>query len=126
VVAGIRTPSPLKDLEKAMPGVFKQLLAVVKKLEKHYGDVQDFEFTIQEGKLYMLQTRNAKRTGMAAVKIAVDLVEERLTSVEEALLKVEPEALNQLLHPIFDQEEKKSILFWPEGWLLHPERLPVR
>jgi len=69
VVAGIRTPSPLKDLEKAMPGVFKQLLAVVKKLEKHYGDVQDFEFTIQEGKLYMLQTRNAKRTGMAAVKL---------------------------------------------------------
>lgn len=108
VVAGIRTPSPLKDLEKAMPGVFKQLLAVVKKLEKHYGDVQDFEFTIQEGKLYMLQTRNAKRTGMAAVKIAVDLVEERLTSVEEALLKVEPEALNQLLHPIFDLEEKKK------------------
>jgi len=108
VVAGIRTPSPLKDLEKAMPGVFKQLLAVVKKLEKHYGDVQDFEFTIQEGKLYMLQTRNAKRTGMAAVKIAVDLVEERLASVEEALLKVEPEALNQLLHPIFDLEEKKK------------------
>lgn len=108
VVAGIRTPSPLKDLEKAMPGVFKQLLAVVKKLEKHYGDVQDFEFTIQEGKLYMLQTRNAKRTGMAAVKIAVDLVEERLTSVEEALLKVEPEALNQLLHPVFDLEEKKK------------------
>jgi pyruvate,orthophosphate dikinase len=108
VVAGIRTPSPLKDLEKAMPGVYKQLLAVVKKLEKHYGDVQDFEFTIQEGKLYMLQTRNAKRTGMAAVKIAVDLVEERLTTIEEALLKVEPEALNQLLHPVFDQEEKKK------------------
>jgi len=108
VVAGIRTPSPLKNLEKEMPQVFKQLVSVVKKLEKHYGDVQDFEFTIQEGKLYMLQTRNGKRTGMAAVKIAVDLVEEGLVSKEQALLKVEPEALNQLLHPIFDVEEKKK------------------
>jgi len=108
VVAGLRTPAPLKKLEKEMPPVFKQLVSVVKKLEKHYGDVQDFEFTIQEGKLYMLQTRNGKRTGMAAVKIAVDLVEERLISKEQALLKVEPEALNQLLHPIFDVEEKKK------------------
>ncbi len=106
VVAGIRTPSPLKNLEKEMPAVFKQLMAVVKKLEKHYRDVQDFEFTIQEGKLYMLQTRNGKRTGMAAVKIAVDLVEEGLITKEEAVLKVEPDALNQLLHPVFDLEEK--------------------
>jgi len=106
VVAGIRTPAPLRNLEKEMPQVFKQLVTVVKKLEKHYGDVQDFEFTIQEGKLYMLQTRNGKRTGMAAVKIAVDLVEEGLISREQALLKVEPEALNQLLHPIFDLQEK--------------------
>lgn len=106
VVAGIRTPAPLKNLEKEMPEVFKQLVTVVKRLEKHYGDVQDFEFTIQEGKLYMLQTRNGKRTGMAAVKIAVDLVEEGLITREQALLKVEPEALNQLLHPIFDLQEK--------------------
>ena len=106
VVAGIRTPSPLKNLEKEMPEVFKQLVSVVKKLEKHYGDVQDFEFTIQERKLFMLQTRNGKRTGMAAVKIAVDLVDEGLISKEQALLKVEPEALNQLLHPIFDVQEK--------------------
>ncbi len=106
VVAGIRTPAPLKNLEKEMPAVFKQLVTVVKRLEKHYGDVQDFEFTIQEGKLYMLQTRNGKRTGMAAVKIAVDLVEEGLINREQALLKVEPEALNQLLHPIFDLQEK--------------------
>ncbi|HRD01876.1 MAG TPA: pyruvate, phosphate dikinase [Candidatus Saccharicenans sp.] len=120
VVAGIRTPSPLKDLEKTMPGVFKQLLSVVKKLEKHYGDVQDFEFTIQEGKLYMLQTRNAKRTGMAAVKIAVDLVEEKLTTIEDALLKVEPEALNQLLHPVFDQEEKKKHTVLARGLAASP------
>ena len=108
VVAGIRTPSPLRHLEKDMPRVFKQLISLTKRLEKHYGDVQDFEFTIQEHKLYMLQTRNGKRTGMAAVKIAVDLVEEKLVTKEEALLKVEPEALNQLLHPIFDAEEKKK------------------
>jgi len=106
VVAGVRTPSPLRRLETDMPGVFKELIDTTSRLERHYGDVQDFEFTIQEGKLYMLQTRNGKRTGMAAVKIAVDLVEEGICSKEEALLKVEPEALNQLLHPIFDTEEK--------------------
>jgi len=106
VVAGIRTPSPLRELEREMPAVFKQLIGITSKLEKHYRDVQDFEFTIQEGKLYMLQTRNGKRTGLAAVKIAVDLVEEGLLKKEEALLKVEPDALNQLLHPVFDLEEK--------------------
>jgi pyruvate,orthophosphate dikinase len=108
VVAGIRTPSPLRNLEKEMPDVFRQLKKTTTLLEKHYRDVQDFEFTIQEGKLYMLQTRNGKRTGPAAIKIAVDLVKEKLISREEALLKVEPEALDQLLHPIFDQEEKKK------------------
>ena len=106
VVAGIRTPSPLRELEREMPAVFKQLISITGKLEKHYRDVQDFEFTIQEGKLYMLQTRNGKRTGLAAVKIAVDLVEEGLVRKEEALLKVEPDALNQLLHPVFDLKEK--------------------
>lgn len=120
VVAGIRTPSPLKNLEKEMPQVFKQLVTVVKRLEKHYGDVQDFEFTIQEGKLYMLQTRNGKRTGMAAVKIAVDLVEEGLTTKEQALLKVEPEALNQLLHPIFDADEKKKHTVLAKGLAASP------
>ncbi len=120
VVAGIRTPSPLKNLEKEMPQVFRQLVTVVKKLEKHYGDVQDFEFTIQEGKLFMLQTRNGKRTGMAAVKIAVDLVEEGLTTKEQALLKVEPEALNQLLHPIFDVEEKKKHTVLAKGLAASP------
>ena len=107
VVAGVRTPAPLVQMGKDLPEAFKQLKRTTTRLEKHYGDVQDFEFTIQEGKLYMLQTRNGKRTGMAAVKIAVDLVEEKLCSKEEALLKVEPESLNQLLHPVFDAAEKK-------------------
>jgi pyruvate,orthophosphate dikinase len=106
VVAGVRTPSPIKKLGSELPEVFRQLQDITSTLEKHYGDVQDFEFTIQDGKLYMLQTRNGKRTGMAAVRIAVDLVEQGLTSKEAALLQVEPEALNQLLHPIFDLEEK--------------------
>jgi pyruvate,orthophosphate dikinase len=108
VVAGVRTPSPIKKLDSEMPAVYKELKDITTNLEKHYGDVQDFEFTIQDSKLYMLQTRNGKRTGQAAVKIAVDLVEEGLTSKEKALLQVEPEALNQLLHPVFDAEEKKK------------------
>jgi len=108
VVAGVRTPSPLKKLEAEMPEVFRELWETTDRLEKHYGDIQDFEFTIQEGKLYMLQTRNGKRTGHAAVKIAVDLVTEGLISKEEALLKVEPQALNQLLHPVFSKEEKEK------------------
>jgi pyruvate,orthophosphate dikinase len=108
VVAGIRTPSPLRNLERELPAVFKTLKHITTRLERHYGDVQDFEFTIQEGVLYMLQTRNGKRTGQAAVKIAVDLVEEKLCDKEDALLKVEPEALNQMLHPVFDLTEKKK------------------
>jgi pyruvate,orthophosphate dikinase len=108
VVAGVRTPSPIKKLESEMPEVYRELKDFTTNLEKHYGDVQDFEFTIQDAKLYMLQTRNGKRTGQAAVKIAVDLVEEGLTSKEKALLQVEPEALNQLLHPVFDSEEKQK------------------
>jgi pyruvate,orthophosphate dikinase len=108
VVAGVRTPSPIKKLDSEMPAVYRELKDITTNLEKHYGDVQDFEFTIQDAKLYMLQTRNGKRTGQAAVKIAVDLVEEGLTSKEKALLQVEPEALNQLLHPVFDTEEKQK------------------
>ena len=108
VVAGVRTPSPIKKLESEMPVVYRELVDITTNLEKHYGDVQDFEFTIQDAKLYMLQTRNGKRTGQAAVRIAVDLVEEGLTTKEKALLQVEPEALNQLLHPVFDAEEKQK------------------
>jgi len=110
VVAGIRTPKPISELEKDMPQVYQQLKEITSRLEKHYRDVQDFEFTIERGKLYMLQTRTGKRTAFAAVKIAVDMVKEGLISKEEALLRVEPEALNQLLHPIFDPKAKYEVL----------------
>ena len=103
VVAGIRTPIPIVELGKIMPAVYKQLREITTQLERHYKDVQDFEFTIQEGKLYMLQTRNGKRTGPAAVKIAVDLAQEGIISKEEAVSRVDPEQLNQLLHPVLDE-----------------------
>jgi pyruvate,orthophosphate dikinase len=106
VVAGIRTPHPIADLEKVMPQAYRQLREITTRLERHYKDVQDFEFTIQENKLYMLQTRNGKRTGVAAVHIAVDLVEEGIITKKEAVQKVEPQALDQLLHPIFDPKER--------------------
>jgi len=108
VVAGVRTPSPLKSLAVQMPENYKELKDFTDKLEKHYSDMQDFEFTIQENTLYMLQTRSGKRTGFAAVKIAVDMVEEGLVDREKALMMVEPEALNQLLHPVFDAKEKEN------------------
>jgi pyruvate,orthophosphate dikinase len=108
VVAGVRTPSPLKSLEMQMPESYKELKNFTDKLEKHYSDMQDFEFTIQDDSLYMLQTRSGKRTGFAAVKIAVDMVEEGLIDQEKALMMVEPEALNQLLHPVFDAKEKEN------------------
>ncbi len=120
VVAGIRTPSPLKKLEQEMPEVYRELERYTDKLEKHYKDVQDYEFTIQEGKLYMLQTRNGKRTGLAAVKVAVDMVKEGLVSPEEALLMVEPEALNQLLHPVFDVIEKDKHTLLATGLAASP------
>ncbi len=126
VVAGVRTPSPIKKLHEEMPEVYDQLNTITTNLERHYGDVQDFEFTIQDARLYMLQTRNGKRTGQAAVRIAVDLVEEGLTTKEKALLQVEPEALNQLLHPVFDPEEKRSTRFSPRGWRPHLARRPAR
>ena len=110
VVAGIRTPKEIKELEKEMPAVYKQLKEITTRLETHYKDVQDFEFTIEKGKLYMLQTRNGKRTAHAAVKIAVDMVKEKLITKEEALMRVDPEALNQLLHPIFDPKVKYEVL----------------
>ncbi len=113
VVAGIRTPVPITELDKIMPDVFKQLREITSRLEHHYKDVQDFEFTIQEGKLYMLQTRTGKRTGKAAVTIAVDLVGEGIITREEALMRVEPEQLNQLLHPILD--ESKPLKFIAKG-----------
>ncbi len=102
VVAGIRTPLPISTLDEQNPEIYKEIVDIKNKLEQHYKDMQDMEFTIQEGKLYFLQTRNGKRTAQAAVQIAVDLVEEKLLTKEEALMKIEPDALNQLLHKGFD------------------------
>jgi pyruvate,orthophosphate dikinase len=108
VVAGIRTPKPIAELEKVMPQCYKEFIKIVGILEGNYKDMQDMEFTIQEGKLYFLQTRNGKRTGPAAVKIAVDLVKEKVLSQEEALMKVEPSQLDQLLHKRLDPVAKKK------------------
>ncbi len=109
VVAGIRTPQPIRELEQVMPKAYKQLRDITTRLEKHYRDVQDFEFTIQDERLFMLQTRNGKRTGYAAVVIATDFVREKLISPKEAILLVEPESLSQLLAPGFDSKEWKQI-----------------
>jgi pyruvate, orthophosphate dikinase len=109
VVAGIRTPQPIGDLEQVMPKAYKQLREITTRLEKHYKDVQDFEFTIQDERLFMLQTRSGKRTGFAAVVIATDLVDEKLVTPKEAILLVDPEALTQLLAPGFDPDEWKKI-----------------
>ena len=106
VVAGIRTPMPIKQLQSLLPEVYNQLRETTLRLERHYKDMQDFEFTIQEGKLYMLQTRNGKRTGRAAVKIALDMVGEGLITKKEALLRVEPSQLDQLLHPVLEEDSK--------------------
>ena len=104
VVAGVRTPKPISELEKDNPEVYKQFRAISDKLEKHYKDMQDMEFTIERGELFILQTRNGKRTAQAALKIAIDMVEEGLLTEQEALLKVEPKALDSLLHPTFDAD----------------------
>jgi pyruvate,orthophosphate dikinase len=109
VVSGVRTPHPISELESWNPGVYQQLREITTRLEKHYRDVQDFEYTIQDGKLYMLQTRNGKRTGPAAVRIAVDMVQEGLISKEDAVLRVEPQQLDQLLHPVLDPASKKAL-----------------
>jgi pyruvate, orthophosphate dikinase len=110
VVAGIRTPMPIRELDRIMPEVYRQLREITDRLERHYRDMQDFEFTIQEGRLYMLQTRNGKRTGKAAVKIAADMVQEGLIAPEEAVMRVEPSQLDQLLHPILDPKAKAKEL----------------
>ena len=108
VVAGIRTPSPISHLKEQMPEVYDQFVDIAGKLEKHYRDMQDMEFTIENGKLYMLQTRNGKRTAQAALKIAVDLVDEGMITEEEAVLRVEPQQLDSLLHPQFDSAALKA------------------
>ena len=108
VVAGIRTPSPIAHLKEQMPDVYDQFVDIATRLENHYKDMQDMEFTIEDGKLYMLQTRNGKRTAAAALKIAVDLVDEGMIAEEEAVLRVEPKQLDSLLHPMFDTKALKA------------------
>jgi pyruvate,orthophosphate dikinase len=107
VVSGVRTPVPILELEKIMPDVFKQLRDITTRLEKHYRDMQDFEFTIQDGKLYMLQTRNGKRTGRAAVRVAIQMVDEGLITKEEAIFRVEPNQLYDFLVPRLDEKKAK-------------------
>ena len=108
VVAGIRTPSPIDHLKQTNPAVYEQFLDICSRLENYFHDMQDMEFTIERGKLYMLQTRNGKRTALAAINIAVDLVKEGLCTEEEALLKIEPKQLDDLLHPTFDKNALKK------------------
>jgi len=107
VVSGVRTPVPILELEKVMPDVYNQLRDITTRLEKHYRDMQDFEFTIQDGKLYMLQTRNGKRTGLAAVRVALQMVEEGLIKKEEAIFRVEPNQLYDFLVPRLDEKGQK-------------------
>ncbi len=108
VVAGIRTPQPIAKLKEDLPQCYEEFMDIARKLEKHYKDMQDMEFTIEQGKLYFLQTRNGKRTAQSALKIAVELVEEGTLEKEEALLKVDPKQLDTLLHPNFDENELKA------------------
>lgn len=108
VVAGIRTPGPIAELAQVMPTAARELQRIGALLERHYTDMQDIEFTIEDGKLWMLQTRTGKRTGFAAVRIAVDMVGERIITKKEALLRIEPDQLNQLLRPIFDPQKKEK------------------
>lgn len=115
VVAGIRTPEPISHLEAQNPTIYKQFTDIVNTLEKHYRDMQDMEFTIEDGKLYFLQTRNGKRTAQAALKIAVDLVEEGMLTKEEAILKVEPKQLDTLLHPAFASDGLKEAKIVAKG-----------
>lgn len=120
VVAGIRTPKQIYALEREMPAVYKELAQMAKTLEKHFRDMQDFEFTIEEGKLYLLQTRSGKRTGIASAKVAYDMVKERLITKEEALLRVAPEHLEQFLFPIFNPDEKKNFKQITKGLAASP------
>ena len=108
VVAGVRTPQPISKLEEDLPECYKQFMELALKLENHYRDMQDMEFTIEEGKLYFLQTRNGKRTAQAAIKIACDLVDENMITPQEAVMRIDAKSLDQLLHPTFDEESLKA------------------
>ena len=120
VVAGIRTPSPIAELEKVMPNAYAQFVDICDRLEHHYKDMQDMEFTIENEKLYMLQTRNGKRTAAAALKIVCDMVDEGLINTDEALMMVEPKSLDALLHPQFDAAELKKAVVLTNGLAASP------
>ncbi len=120
VVAGIRTPQSIDTLKEVMPDCYNEFVKICDILENHYKDMQDMEFTIEDGHLFMLQTRNGKRTAQAAIKIAVDLVKEGMITIEEALLKVEPKQLDQLLHPNFDPEALKKATVVAKGLAASP------
>ncbi len=120
VVAGIRTPSPISHLKDQMPKVYEQFSEIAERLEQHYQDMQDMEFTIEDGKLYMLQTRNGKRTAAAALKIAVDLVDEGMIDEKEAVLRVDPKQLDSLLHPQFDAQALKAAVPIGKGLAASP------
>ena len=117
VVAGIRTPLPISQLKDVNPALYVQIEETCELLEDHYKDMQDIEFTIANNKLYLLQTRNGKRTAKAALKIAIDMVEEGLSTKEEALMKIEPDSINQLLHPVFNQESLSKAIIISEAGL---------
>lgn len=120
VVAGVRTPNPIAQLEQDMPEVYKQFAETADRLEQHYRDMQDMEFTIEDGKLYMLQTRNGKRTAAAALKVAVDMVDEGMINEKEAVLRVEPKQLDSLLHPQFDPAALKKAAVIGKGLAASP------
>ena len=149
VVAGIRTPQQITkigsqrwaeragiseeeriakypSMEEAMPEIYKQLDAIQEKLEDHYRDMQDMEFTVQEGKLWFLQTRNGKRTGAAMVKIAIDLLHQGMIDEKTALNRIEPNKLDELLHPVFDKKAEKQAKVWVKVCRLHRVPLPDR
>jgi len=123
VVAGIRTPLPIAELKKKSKKIYSQLLQISNRLERHYRDMQDFEFTIEKGKLYMLQTRTGKRTAQAAVKIAVDMVGAKLIDKKTAVLRIEPEQIDQLLHPMFEPQDEKK--FQNEAKVFSKSGLPA-
>lgn len=110
VVAGIRTPRSIEKLEKIMPEAYKQLLKIQEKLEKHYRDLQDMEFTIEDRRLYILQTRNGKRTAQAAIKIATDMIKEKMITRDEAVLRIDPYTVDSLLHPMIDPKAQKNVI----------------
>ena len=120
IVAGVRTPKSIDTLKEVMPDCYKEFVRICTFLEEHYKDMQDMEFTIEEGQLYMLQTRNGKRTGEAAIKIAVDMVKEGMITKQEAILKVEPKQLDQLLHPTFDKKSLSAATKVAEGLAASP------